>query len=302
MSLTDLPKVTAVILNTNKREDTLACLDSLVRNDYANLSIIVLDNASTDGSVEAIRLKYPQVSILQLVENKGYAGNNNVGIQAALDTAADWVFILNEDTILAPTCISELVRHAQAQAEVGIVGPLVYHADEPAVIQSAGGYFDSCWHTLHRGINTLDEGQYSSPIDTDWISGCGLLIRKEALQQAGLIDERFFYYNEEVELCYRVHRAGWKIRMVPTAKLWHKGVQRNYTPSANITYYKVRNFLLFLSLHNAPLKVKGCAWLENIRTLASYTLRPRWKHKRDHRDAIFQGMRDFLLKRWGKRP
>ena len=295
------PLVYAVILNTNKRDDTLECLRSLVENNYPNLRVIVLDNASTDGSVEAIRAGFPQVEIIQLTENLGYAGNNNVGIQAALDRHADWVFILNEDTILSPECVSVLVACGETNPKVGALGPLVYHADEPDVIQSAGGYLDAHWRPLHTGINETDRGQYAEVREVEWISGCGLLVRREALQQAGLIDPRFFYYNEETELCQRIKRMGWSLWMVPSAKLWHKGVQRNYHPSANVTYYKVRNFLLFLDLIHAPARIKALTWMENLRMVASYTLRRKWRHARDHRDAAVQGMRDYLMKRWGKR-
>src|SRR3990172_7032385 len=131
------PLVVTVILNTNRREDTLAALDSLARSDYANNQVIVLDNASTDGSCEAIRAAFPGVSVIALESNLGYAGNNNVGIDEALKRNADWVFVLNEDTLLAPECISHLVEAGSSQTEVGVLGPMVYHNSEPTIIQSA---------------------------------------------------------------------------------------------------------------------------------------------------------------------
>ena len=108
------PRIVAVVLNTNRRDDTLACLDSLAGLDYANHAVVVLDNASTDGSTAAIRAAHPEVRILPLAENRGYAGNNNVGIAAALEMGADWVLVLNEDTILDPACYTELMRAAGA--------------------------------------------------------------------------------------------------------------------------------------------------------------------------------------------
>ncbi len=295
------PCVYTIILNTNKREDTLACLRSLDKNDASNMHTIVLDNASIDGSVAAIQSEFPLVEIIQLAENLGYAGNNNVGIKAALQRGADWIFLLNEDTTLSSNCISVLVEYGEQNPQAGITGPLVYHADEPEVIQSAGGYLDANWNPLHTGINETDHGQYNAARQVQWISGCGLMVRRQAFDQAGLINKDFFYYNEEVELCRRINQFGWEIYLVPDAKLWHKGVQRNYHPSANVTYYKVRNFLLFLNLQHAPLRVKLHTWYENIRMVASYTIRPKWRNGRDHRDAAVQGMRDFLFHRWGKR-
>ncbi|MBC8164115.1 MAG: glycosyltransferase family 2 protein, partial [Roseiflexaceae bacterium] len=137
-----LPLIVTVILNTNRRDDTLACLASLEQNTYKRHQVLVLDNASTDGSSEAIRAAYPAVTLVPLHENRGYAGNNNVGIAQAMALGADWVFVLNEDTIVAPECLQQLAAYGEAHPEVGIIGPMVYHADEPDIIQSAGGRMD----------------------------------------------------------------------------------------------------------------------------------------------------------------
>ena len=113
------PFVVSVILNTNRRDDTLAVLDSISRNTYPHHQVIVLDNASTDGSIEAIQARFPAVSNIRLERNLGYAGNNNVGIEAALKLGADWVFVLNEDTLLAPDCINRLVEAGSTQERIG---------------------------------------------------------------------------------------------------------------------------------------------------------------------------------------
>jgi GT2 family glycosyltransferase len=295
------PLVTAVILNTNRREDTLACLESLERGDYANLSIIVLDNHSTDGSVPAIQERFPQVRIIHLQKNLGYAGNNNVGIAAAIESGAEWVFVLNEDVVLAPDAVSRLIQADQHEPRIGILGPLVYHANEPQVIQSAGGHFTPGWNAYHAGQNQPDNGQYSTPIAVDWISGCALLVRREVIQQVGMLDERFFYYWEETEWCWRAARAGWGIFLIPQAKIWHKGVQRNYQPGPNVTYYATRNRLLFLSKHHAPVKAWLDAYFTILRTLLSWSIRPRWRQQTPHRDAMWQGLNDFFRRRWGIR-
>lgn len=295
------PLVTAVILNTNRREDTLACLESLERGEYANLSIIVLDNQSTDGSVPAIQERFPRVRIIHLQKNLGYAGNNNVGIAAAVESGAEWVFVLNEDVVLAPDAVSRLVQAGQPDPRVGILGPLVYHADEPQVIQSAGGHLTPGWNSYHAGQNQPDRGQYSAPIAVDWISGCAILVRREVIQQTGMLDERFFYYWEETEWCWRAGRAGWGVYLIPQAKIWHKGVQRDYQPGPNVTYYATRNRLLFLSKHHAPVKAWFDAYFSILRTLFSWSIRPRWRQQAPHRDAMWQGLNDFFRRRWGIR-
>lgn len=296
------PFIISVILNTNRRDDTLACLDSLLKNSYGNHKAIVLDNNSTDGSVEAIEAAYPEVEIIQLTENLGYAGNNNVGIEAAMAQDADWVFVLNEDTILAPDCLDHLVRVGERDHQIGIVGPMVYHHDEPDVIQSAGGKLGHNWESLHLAQNEPDQGQFDQPHLVDWISGCAIMVRRAVIEQIGTIDARYFYYWEETEWCLRAGRKGWKIMHVPQAKLWHKGVQRDYRPNPSVTYYATRNRLLTLAKHQAPPSVWMSVWLQNLRTLTSWTVKRKWQSKYEHRNAMWRGMVDFLRHRWGQMP
>ena len=296
------PYVVTVILNTNRREDTLACLASLELGTHANHHTIVLDNASTDGSVEAIRSAFPAVEIIALSDNRGYAGNNNVGIAAALGRGADWVFVLNEDTILDPACLEELIRVGEGDPRIGVVGPMVYHHDEPTVIQSAGGRLGRNWESQHIAQNEPDTQQFTSPCAVEWISGCAILVRRAVIEQAGMLDERFFYYWEETEWCLRATRAGWRILHVPQARLWHKGVQRDYRPKPSVAYYNTRNRLLVLAKHHAPLRTRIVVWGQIARTLTSMTVRPKWRESRRHRDAMLRGTIDFLRHRWGQGP
>lgn len=293
------PRVVSVILNTNHREDTLECLASLAATTYPNHRAIVLDNASTDGSVAAIAAAYPNVRVIALERNLGYAGNNNVGIAAALDEAADWIFVLNEDTVLAPECISALIEAGERDARTGIVGPMVYHHDEPGVIQSAGGRLTRSWESFHEGENAADEGQFPGPRPVEWISGCAILVRRAVIEQVGVIDARYFYYWEETEWCLRASRAGWQVVHVPQARLWHKGVRRDYRPAPTVTYYATRNRLLTLAKHRAPVRVWVGAGFQIARTLTSWTVRPRWRSMRAHRHAMWRGTTDFMLRRWG---
>lgn len=296
------PLVAAVVLNTNRREDTLACLESLQNQTYENLKVIVLDNACTDGSNEAIRAQFPQVEILSLAQNLGYAGNNNTGIRAALEGGAAWVFVVNEDILLEPNAVRCLIETAQPDPAVGIAGPMVYHADHPDVIQSAGGVLDARWQAFHRGQNQPEQGQFAAVEPVDWISGCAILVRRETIEQVGMLDERFFYYFEETEWCTRARRAGWKILFVPQSKIWHKGVQIDYRPGPNVTYYATRNRFLMMSKHRAPLLAWGYALTANfLRPLIAWTVKPRWKPMRLHRNAMWQGAADFFRKRWGMR-
>jgi GT2 family glycosyltransferase len=296
-----LPLVITVILNTNRRDDTCALLRTLAQSTYPNNHLMVLDNASTDCSVQAIQAEFSEVQVLPLAQNRGYAGNNNVGIAAALQQGAEWVFVLNEDTLLAPDCLSQLVTLGESDPRIGIVGPLVYHASEPDVIQSAGGRMGRDWQAWHHAQNEKDSGQFAQPQEVEWISGCAILVRRAVIEQVGALDDRFFYYWEETEWCVRAHKAGWHIMLAPQAKLWHKGVQRDYRPSPSVTYYATRNRFMLLAKHHAPLQARAVAWEQTLRTLLSWSLRPKWRAKADHRDAMWQGLRDYLRHRAGMR-
>ena len=294
------PFVVTIILNTNRCEDTLACLKSLEQTTYKNHKVLVLDNYSTDGSIDAIGENFPHVQIVPLQDNFGYAGNNNVGIEMALKQGADWVFILNEDTIVDSDCISLLVANGESNMQIGMLGPMVYHYNEENVIQSAGGKMSKFWDGYHLGQNEIDQGQFVQPHNVDWISGCAIMVRQTLIENIGMIDEDFFYYWEETEWCLRVREAGWEIQHVPAAKIWHKGVQRNYSPKPIVTYYNTRNHLFMLSKHKAPIAAWLYNWSRIFRTFLSWTIKPKWRSKAAHRNAMFLGVRDFLQHRTGK--
>lgn len=296
------PLIVIVVLNTNRRDDTLACLASLAESRYANQEIIVLDNDSTDGSVPAIRAACPKARVVSLSANLGYAGNNNVGIASAVALGAEWVLVLNEDTVLHPDCLAELVRVGASSPRIGVLGPLVFHHSEPEMVQSAGGILGPRWESVHIGQNEPDRGQFIVPRDVDWVSGCGILVRAAVIEQVGMLDERFFYYWEETEWCLRARRAGWRVVHVPQARLWHKGVRRDYRPSPDITYYNARNRLLMMRKHSAPAWQITRVCGRNLTTLLNWSIRPKWRGMRDHRNALAQAMVDVLRGRWGRRP
>ena len=296
------PHVVTVILNTNRREDTLACLASLAANTVEGAAVIVLDNQSTDGSVEAIGRSFPTVQIIELTENRGYAGNNNVGIQAALERQADWILVLNEDTIAAADCLARLIRLGESNSRIGMVGPMVYHYDEPEVIQSAGGSVNRFWEATHFGQNEIDRGQFTEPRSVDWLTGCSLLVRRTLVEQVGMLDERLFIYWEETEWCVRAKRAGWLIMHDPHAKLWHKGVTRAHRPKPSFMYYSTRNRFFAMAKHHASPVAWIVAGAQTLRTITSWTIKPKWRHMREHRDAMWRGTLDFLRHRWGMYP
>jgi hypothetical protein len=157
------------------------------------------------------------------------------------------------------------------------------------------------WQSWHIAQNELDQGQISKSHFVDWISGCAILVRRETIDQIGVLDERFFYYWEETEWCMRARKFRWLILHEPQAKLWHKGVQVDYHPSPNVTYYATRNHFLMMAKHRAPISAWIVIWEQTLQTLMSWSIKPKWRAMRPHRDAMWQGAIDFLRHRWGMR-
>ena len=215
--------VYAVVVNWNGRSVIEACLTTLLASDYQDLRIIVVDNASQDGSLDAIRERFPDVTVLANSQNLGYAAGANDGARAALEGGAAYVLLLNNDTEIAPDAVSHLVAAAAADRLAAFVGPLIYYADPPDTIWSLGGSV-SYWtgDIAHRALRETDRGQYSNIERVDYVTGCAVLCSAEALRKIGLMDEGYFMYNEDTDWCERAHRAGFHVLVAPLAKVWHK--------------------------------------------------------------------------------
>jgi GT2 family glycosyltransferase len=298
-----LPQVAIIVLNWNGLNDTLDCLESLACLDYPNYEFVVVDNGSTDGSVPVIRERFPGVTIIENGENLGYSGGNNVGLRYAIAQGADYALLLNNDTIVDPTFLRILVDAAETDPLIGMAGPTIYYHERPDVIWSAGGGID--WQrgsTRMVGLDERDQGQFGAePRAVDFITGCAMLVRRTVMEQVGLLDERFFAYYEETEWCVRASRAGFKIVHVPLAHIWHKISPATQADSPLVHYYMTRNRLLFLKATEAGIR----AWLytlfaEYLRTLMSWSLRPRWRGKRAQRRVMLQAVGDAWRGHWGK--
>lgn len=298
------PLLFVVVLTNNNRDDTLACLQSLHQSGYQNMKIILLENLALADTPEPLQHDFPNVQSIPLDKNLGYAGNNNIGIQAAMAQGAEWMLILNDDTVLDPSCLSLLMEAAEGDSRIGILGPLVYHFDEPQVIQTAGGSLGQYWMIGHLGQDQQDRGQFDTVRDVEWISGCAILVRSALVNEIGMLDADYFLYWEEVEWCVRAREAGWRICHVPQAKLWHKGVKqyRNYHPKPYVTYYTTRNHLYTLRKHRAPWRAYFAAFRQIFQTLLSWSLRPKWRAQREHRNAMWKGLVHFFQHRLGPMP
>jgi GT2 family glycosyltransferase len=214
--------VSIIILNWNNRDCTLACLASLARAQIGGASLVVVDNGSTDGSVEAVRAQYPHVRLLALPENLGYSGGNNVGIRAALEDGAGAVLLLNNDTEVAPDFLEPLLEVLNGRPRAAAVSSAIMRLDVPEVLQEA--YFEIYFGfgiIRRRGVNALPGEGFDALKPVDAAIGCSFLIRGEALHSIGVLDESYFAYHEEVDWCFRARKAGWQIFYQPYSRVWH---------------------------------------------------------------------------------
>jgi GT2 family glycosyltransferase/2-polyprenyl-3-methyl-5-hydroxy-6-metoxy-1,4-benzoquinol methylase len=245
------PRVVIIILNWNGKIDTLGCLESVGQLDYSNQEVIVVDNGSTDGSVDAIMKQYPAIKILQTGANLGYAGGNNVGIRWALEHDADYVLLLNNDTIVSPDLINKFMDAKSLLPVNSVLGAKIYYLDKPNTLWFAGGKWDSQENKIvHIGQGEIDSAGYSNISEVGYITGCALFASSQAFMDVGLLDERYFLTYEETDWCYRAKEQGYKCIFVPDAKLWHK-VSSSFggADSPLVMYFLERNKLLWAKRH-----------------------------------------------------
>ncbi|MDD4331282.1 MAG: glycosyltransferase family 2 protein [Methanosarcinaceae archaeon] len=244
------PKVSIIILNWNGKEDTLNCLASLMRISYPNYSLILVDNGSTDGSAELFKNRYPGLKLLENGKNLGFSEGNNVGISKALEENPDYILLLNNDTLVAPNFLEELVALAEKAPEYGIVGPVVLHSEKPDKIQSAGLKV-SLSTGEYKFINSnkrLGES-FQKAYEVDYVVGCALLAKSHLFEEVGFLNKAYFAYWEEADWCFRARNRGYKVLCVPASKIWHKGGATSKKRSGFTEFHLGRNMFWFLKAH-----------------------------------------------------
>jgi GT2 family glycosyltransferase len=299
------PEVTIIVLNWNKALDTIECLQTVTRLDHPAYRVVVVDNGSTDDSVQKIRRKHPGVTLLETGQNLGYAGGNNAGIRYALAQGAEYICILNNDVKVAPDFLTPLLAAFDGGGEVGVVTPLIAEMDEPEKVWALGQRID--WQTgtvmrIHAG-EALTSLRARGPIEADIASGTVMLVTREVLECVGLFDEAFYLYYEEVDWCLRVRRAGYQVLTVPSSVVWHKVSATLGQTSPVVDYYMLRNHLRFIAHHGfgaTRLRLLGRTILRNAFTIAAYTVKSHGGQRLPHRNARLLALRDAVLGRWGQ--
>ncbi len=245
-------KVGVVTVTYNSGEVLPDFLRSLDRQSEHNLMVVAVDNASQDNTLDQLR-SWPtsKLSLIVNVENVGVAAGNNQGIRAALDAGCDYVLLLNNDVRFDGGLVTQLLNGLRAN-DCQMTIPLIYYADRPDVIWCAGGRFNWWLGYLsrHLGDGLRDEGQFSEPRSVEYAPTCCVLIRREVFEQVGMMDERYFVYSDDSDFMYRAMRAGFKMFLVPQAKLWHKVNSLTKGEYSNFSlFYGARGKALFFCKH-----------------------------------------------------
>lgn len=239
------PKVTVIIPNWNGMDHIVECLKALLKADYSNFNVIVVDNNSEDNSPEAIAEAFPQVEIIRNTENLGFAEGCNIGMRRALEGGSAYVWLLNNDAFVEKDTLQSLVRIAEQENRIGMVGSKVCYYDAPDTIWGVG--MKISWirgETYPIGWRQQDVGQFRNWRDVEGLAGCSLLVSRRVCEEVGLMDKDYFLYAEEIEWCVRARQKGFRCIVVPESVVLHKegaSSGENYRPI--FSYYDTRNML-----------------------------------------------------------
>jgi len=264
---------------------------------YPNLTTLVVDNGSTDDTLEVVGREHPAVHRMGLCENLGFATGCNRGIAEAMRQSADYVLLLNNDTLVAPDLVEQLVR--PMGVSTGVTAPKIYYAHDPRRIWSAGATRDPLTLEMKGSLRgTLDSDDVSSPVDRDYLVGCALLLSRQLLESVGGFDERFFMYYEDMDLCLRARKAGFRLLLVPQAKVWHKvAAASGGSDSPNERYWMARSSVIFFAKHARILQlgiIIPYRLGSMIKTLIRLAGQRRWASARAYVRGIRDGLRDVL--------
>ncbi|NMB56898.1 glycosyltransferase family 2 protein [Candidatus Beckwithbacteria bacterium] len=296
-----MKKIAILIINFNGLVQTLTCLQSLekIKHEQFTVQIFVVDYGLEDQTQE-IKAKFPDIQIYREEKNLGFAGGNNFLGTKALAWQADYILLLNNDTLVSPDFLQKLFNYLEKNPKVAAVCPKIYFAkgyeyhknkyqdkDLGKVIWYAGGKID--WDNIyssHRGVDEVDYGQFNETNDTQFFSGCCVLLRTEVVQKIGLFNEKLFMYWEDVDLSMRILKSGFAIKYYPQSYIFHKNAGSSGVGSSLHDYFLNRNRLYF-AFKYASLRTKLAIFRQSLVKLVNGS---QWER---------QAVKDFYLGNMG---
>ncbi len=256
-------KLSVIIVSWNARGYLRDCLNSIYKTiGQMECEIIVVDNASTDGSAEMVVAEFPAVKLIRSPVNLGFAKANNLGLKAA---SGSWLALVNSDVVLHPNCFQELVSFMEGQGDVGLVGPKIMGWD--GFLQRTCRRLPTVWNTTCRMLaldavfsrwslfsgREMRHWKHDNQAEVEVLSGCFWLARREAVEKVGMLDERFFFYAEDVDWCKRFREAGWKVMFMPRATATHFGGGSSSNAPLRYSIELLRANLIYWNKHHGFL-------------------------------------------------
>jgi GT2 family glycosyltransferase len=293
------PTVGIVIVNHNLKDSLRQTLDCFARINYPNLNVVVSDNASTDGSQEMVRKEFPDVHLLSHSQEQGYARAARLGM-AFLVNKTKYIFSTTNDVTVDPEIINVLVDYAEKDPHAGVLGTKIYFHERPNVLWHAGGRIHPLHgHSYHLGWEHKDAPRYSRVRECDFVTGCGFLMRCEALLKVGFFKEDLVFYSEDAELCYRIREGGYRIVFIPEAKMWHKTGTTLAKNRPVQLRYSTRNSLYLIQRHKVgyyPLSLLVYLFAVSPLKMLLFVVMLRWKNAL----GIYHGIRDWRAGQYGR--
>ena len=241
-----MAEIGIVIVNYNGEKFQNKCIRSIYESTFKDIEIVVVDSGSSDKSIEMLYNEFPDVHIIEMEDNVGVAAGNNIGIRYCLDHEDEYIMLMNNDIEIAPDMIEIMYRHADNNT---IIVPKIYYYDPHNVIWFAGGELD--WKhgcSVHIGLNEIDKGQYDQKKSISYAPTCSMLLHQSVFQIIVEIDERYFMYFDDTDLCARISQVSdYNIKYVPEAVMWHKVSSSSGSGSKLKIYYQTRNKLIFIN-------------------------------------------------------
>lgn len=328
--------VHAVVLNWRAPHASLRCVASLRASQGVDLEVLVVENGSGDGSAQRLHEELGHEHVLVNDQNIGYAGGMNAGATHWREhpSSAEFLLLVTQDVVTAPGTLERMIEVMRADPTIGAAGPSVYYLHEPDRLMNQGFRLRPRWGQIvpatpepravaetdrptppgvdtRTGSTTLEATSISETLDVDSVDGCFLLLRREAFDAVGGLDERFFLYFEETDLCYRIREAGWSVKAITSARVWQ---EKEGVPGEYYYYYMSRNRFVFFRdrTRTGPLRVAATLGLETARTLGAWAravlIRSRRAEAPEHRTRLARQIRgglagtmDYLRGRTGPR-
>ncbi len=292
-----MPNVGIVISNYNGWQDTVQCLESLQKQTYRDFEIILLDDASTNDSVQQLQKHLTENTVFLPQEaNVGFAAANNVGMRRALADGCDWVLLLNNDTVAAPDFLETLLRETPAGA---VSCPKMLFLDPPDEIWFAGGELDRATGKVrHLGGHEKDGPAFAEKKQVSFITFCCVLLPRQVIEQVGFLDETLFMYCEDVDYCIRLADAGVPLWFLPDARIWHKA--GGSAGGMLSVYYITRNTLYLTCKGKSKGYIRARTLPVLIAGAARYALTKLLGRKKGRSYGAFRGALDFWRGRMGR--